>query len=349
MYAIRRQRPTASPEQQKARDIGAEGVTTEKTGCRSLPRTPDLDGTDEERSKLRGVQSRDWISLRSGTPSMRDQTPPPPPPKDKEQRVARSPLSKQHPWAARRSIRRVGSFEEETEGTERLFEPLPLELDLSPLDLQFGALVVDVQDGSGDSWEGKLDLPSRPKLVHFATTPSRSRRDLEAPFEPDTEDQRHSVTPRRSVTPYRPAPVPPRPRTITPIRNIPRSHASAHTSPRRSTSSWTHEIRSSIYRDLTPVEPSPARRRTRPDPALFPGVIPWKASPRDVGMRRQEKEWRRLQMEDGDSQTGWKSYTRSRKGRSWSGRERAKVADWRPSAGSDVEAERVEDGWEVLR
>lgn len=315
----------------------------------SLPRTPDLEQPDEERSKLGGVQSRDYISLRSGTPSVRDQTPPPPP--KKTRRTTRSPLSEQNPWAARRSIRRVGSFPEEDEERRKgLFTPLPLELDFSPLDV-FGTLVVDVQsDGSAErSAEGKVELPSRPKLVHFATTPLQSRHDLE-PFEPNGEDQREmrSVS-RRSVTPmYRPPPSTPRPRTITPIHNAPRLPASPHTSPRKSTSSWTQGIRSSIYRDLTPVEPSPAQRRTRPDPALFPGVIPWKVSPRDVGMRRQEKEWRRLQTGEGQ-QEKWHSGSRSR----WSsnGRPRSKDLDiWKGrSAGSEDEAEREEDGWEVLR
>lgn len=334
--------------QSLARAEGWTRPTSRSTA--SLPRTPDLDLPDEERLKLRGVQSRDYISLRSGTPSVRDQTPPPLP--KKMGRTMRSPLSAQNPWAARRSIRHVGTFgEEEEDGGKGLFTPLPLELDFSPLDV-FGGLMIDVQsDGTAERLvQGKVDLPSRPKLVHFATTPSRTRHDLDVPFDPDGGDQREkrSVS-RRSVTPmHRPPPSTPRPRTITPIRNAPRSSASPHTSPRKSTSSWTQGIRSSIYRDLTPVEPSPACRRTRPDPALFPSVIPWKMSPRDSGMRRQEKEWRRLQAGDGQ-QEKWSTGSRSRW--SWNGRPRSREMDvWKGRlAGSEDEAEREEDGWEVLR
>lgn len=352
--------------------------STSRLGA-SQPTTPDLNNDRRSTNTisvsnwpsrspaLRGTRSRDYISLRSGTPlSTVEQTPPPPPPKPS----ARPPLSAQNPWSTHRSIRHVGSYGEATASTSSLFAPLPLELDQSPLDVQFDRLVMDASE---EAWtesgkkEGKemnllgeplfprdgaeKELPSRPKLVHFATTRSLARYAAESSEQISGEQDLAAPikTPKRVVTPApRPSGFTPsfqRPRTVTPIRNMapPASPQKGSTSRR---SSWTQDIRSSIHRDLTPPDPSP-RRRSRPDPALFPGVIPYSFSPREIGRRRQEKEWKRYhQLEN--VRSGGAREERARKGWSWSGRSTAATERvWRDlEGGVDGEAE---DGWEVLR
>lgn len=370
--------------QSRARAEGWSQGTRSTSRLASLPTTPDLpsDGrstgtpTADWPSRLHVTPSRDYISLRSGTPlSTVEQTPPPPPPSSTKP-SARSPLSAQNPWAPHRSIRHVGSYAEATGSTISLFAPLPLELDVSPLDVQFERLVMDATE---DGWmergsrteKGRIEkekgkenvpvvlgeplfardgpiekeLPSRPKLVHFATTPSLARYAIES--SEHISDEPSSPTPVRMPRVVTPAPRPSaptsfqRPRTVTPIRNkAPPLASPQKASSRRS--SWTQDIRSSIHRDLTPPHPSP-RRRSRPDPALFPGVIPYSVSPREIGRRKQEKEWKRYhQLENvrTESMRG----SRKRKGWSWSGR--SGVRD-----GLEVDGVRreEEDGWEVLQ
>lgn len=325
---------------------------------------------------LHATRSRDYISLRSGTPlSTVEQTPPPPPPASSKP-SARSPLSAQNPWSAHRSIRHVGSHGEETASITSLFTPLPLELDLSPLDIPFERLVIDApeegltilepetgkQGGTGILGEPlfprdvgvEKDLPSRPKLVHFATTPSLAR--YAADSSEHLEDEAHTPAPvrapRRVVTP---APRPSgassslqRPRVVTPIRNMAAPAASPSKGSTSRRSSWTQDIRSSIQRDLTPPNPSP-RRRSRPDPALFPGVIPYSFSPREIGRRKQEKEWKRYHQLENVRERAPGS--RARKGWSWNGRSAKGDGEvWRDLEG-ELEARRreEEDGWEVLQ
>ena len=197
---------------------------------------------------LHATRSRDYISLRSGTPISTLEQTPPPLLLASAKPSARSPLSAQNPWSAHRSIRHVASHGEATASTTSLFTPLPLELDLSPLDVQFERLVLDASEEGLTKLEmergkpnGPVPLgeplfprdlavekesPTRPKLVHFATTPSLAR--YAAEHSDRLEDEEHPPAairaPRRVVTPApRPTGLPPslqRPRSVTPIRNM---------------------------------------------------------------------------------------------------------------------------------
>ncbi|KAJ9107631.1 hypothetical protein QFC21_001091 [Naganishia friedmannii] len=354
--------------------------------------------------------SRDYISLRSGTPySVRSEnTPPPPPPPPAPAAAAfprpqsKSPLSTQHPWTTlqhRRSIRHVGSCEDDSAEMMMMdiFTPLPLEIDMmSPFDVDFQRLVVDAgEDGQGGLAAGKEEeterlqddeqrlsrlieqqlqptrMPSRPKLVHFATTPSLFRhvegntagaqpesvnagdKPARPPSRIFTPVNEPSASRRVSTSSYRSIS-----RPFTPVRNVSHSPPTTSSYRRRSLSkTWTREMRASIHRDLIPAEPAP-QRRTRPDPALFPGVIPYSFSPRDMGLRKQEKEWKQYNSQQlqnvrslPGSEGASKSTTTRRKHWSWSGvsKRRNEGVERQRLAESEDEVERIDDEWEVLQ
>lgn len=359
-----------------SRLAGSQPITPDLNSERLSANTTPVSNWPSRSPALHAIRSRDYISLRSGTPlSTVEQTPPPPPPASAKP-SARFPLSAENPWSAHRSIRHVGSYGEETTSTTSLFTPLPLELDFSPLDIPFERLVMDASEGDLTTFEPETrkqggagilgeplfprdvvqqkDLPSRPKLVHFATTPSLARYAADSSEHLDDEEYTPApiTAPRRVVTPApRPSGVSSssqRPRVVTPIRNVAQPAASPLKGSTSRRSSWTQDIRSSIHRDLTSPNPSP-RRRSRPDPALFPGVIPYSFSPREIGRRKQEKEWKRYHQLENVRERAPGS--RARKGWSWNGRSAKGNAEmWRDLEG-ELEATRQEeeDGWEVLQ
>ncbi|KAJ9123084.1 hypothetical protein QFC22_001274 [Naganishia vaughanmartiniae] len=376
------------------------GWTTRPSRARTRSPEPELDKP----------VSRDYVSLRSGTPlssfSSRSREANPPSPRPTKTTTttlafngkARLPVSTQLPSAVqqRRSIRLVGSCEDEQSGIMMLdlFTPLPLEIDRSPFDVEFGfgRWVVDAAVGEAEEdgllignreereerlQDQQLRMPSRPKLVHFATTPSLSRypdgdvqhgseceKAADKPMRPPsrvfTPTKELLASRRTSASSYRST----NNRPFTPIRNFSQSPLpppAATTSHGRSLSkTWTREIRASIHRDLTPIEATP-QRRTRPDPALFPGVIPYSFSPRDLGLREQEKEWRRYNNQqlqnvrpsasEEEEEAAGAAGAGRRKYWSWSGasKRRDQGVERRRLAASDDEAGRSNDEWEVLQ
>ncbi|KAJ9124515.1 hypothetical protein QFC24_003306 [Naganishia onofrii] len=360
----------------------------ERTRSRSRSRSP---------PGLYKHASRDYISLRSGTPqSSRDENTPPPPPAAFPGKL-KSPLSTRQSWTPQqqhRSIRHVGSCTDDSAILD-IFTPLPLEIDMSPFDVEFQRLVIDAADdehvGLVSGKEEDLEqlqnqesaahrlsqslvqqhqqprMPSRPKLVHFATTPSLSRHldgnaedsqlELEDAFSKFIRPSSRVFTPvndpsasrRVSASSYRSTN-----RPFTPVRNVSQSPTTTSSHRRSLSKTWTRDVRASIHRDLTPVATKP-QRRTRPDPALFPGVIPYSFSPRDIGLRQQEKEWKqynhRLQNVRLPEGSGDGNKPTRRKHWSWSGvsKRRDEGVERQRLAESGDEIERSDDEWEVLR